>query len=154
MQRKNNILKPLQKKAMAMIMAIAVIVIIATILMLSLSLTTLTTKNSADLYIYEQSKLLARAAGEYAQLQIGLSAPCSYSGESFHDTENDYYNIDIKVKYVYSNNLATCSSNLIHATIQQDKLYGAALIDVVVEVNDTTIISEPIRVFQRKLIEF
>lgn len=136
---------------MAMIMAIGAIVIISTILAIALSLSSQTSKNSIDLYIYEQANLLARSAGEYARLQIGQSSPCSYTGESF--TEDTYYNITIAVKYAYDNSIASCSTALTHAATSQDARFGAALIDITVSVNDTTVTSEPIKIFRRKLVE-
>jgi hypothetical protein len=134
-----------------MIMAIAVIVVVATLLALALSLTTLTTKSSIDLYLYEQSNLLARSAGEYAKLKIGmLNTPanrCGYIGENF--VENTYYNITINVTYIYNTAVSACGT----IDLTQTDDFGAARIDVTVEVNDPTITSEPIRIFKRKLVE-
>ena len=136
---------------MAMIMAIAVIVVVATLLALALSLSTLTSKSSVDLYVYEQANLLARSAGEYAKLKIGTdnnaTSRCNYTGESF--VENTFYNININVSYVYNNDISTCGT----ATLTQTDDFGVARLDITVDVNDTTITSEPIRIFKRKLIE-
>jgi type II secretory pathway pseudopilin PulG len=139
---------------MAMIMAIAVIVVVATLLALSLSLTSLTTKSSMDLFLYEQANLLARSAGEYAKLKIGLinndnnsTSRCAYTGENF--TQNSDYNININVSYVYSNGVSACGD----IDLVQTDDFGAALIDVTVEVNNPATTSEPIRIFRRKLVE-
>ena len=149
MQRKSNILTS-KRNGMAMIMAIAVIVVVATLLALALSLTTLTNKSSVDLYVYEQANLLARSAGEYAKLKIGTennnTNRCAYTGESFIES---YYNININVSYMYNNAVATCGT----ATLVQTDDFGVAQIDVSVDMNDTTIASEPIRIFKRKLVE-
>lgn len=152
MQRKSNILKS-HRSAMAMIMAIIAIVIISTILAISISLSAQTSKNSVDLYVYEQANLLARSAGEYARLQIGKNNPCDDTNVSISFIENNHYNITIAVKYVYDTSIATCSTALTHAATSQDAHFGAALIDITVTVNDTTVTSEPIRVFRRKLVE-
>ena len=138
---------------MAMIMAISVIVIVATLLALALSLTTLTSKSSINLYIYEQANLLARSAGEYAKLKIATennaTHRCTYTGEGPF-IENSYYNISIKVNYIYTQDISNCGTATL---LQTDAPFGVAQIDVIVDVNDTTITSEPIRIFKRKLVE-
>jgi len=146
MQRKNNILRS-ARSGIAMIMAIAVIVIISSILALSLSLTTQTTKNTADIYLYEQANLLVRSAGEYARLKIGQVAPCAYAGETF--TENGLYIITISPSYVYNNGFSACGAT----TLTQNEDFGAVWLDITVEVTDPTVVSEPIRIFKRKLVE-
>jgi type II secretory pathway pseudopilin PulG len=150
MQRKSHILKT-KRSGMAIIMAIAVIVIVATLLALAMSLTTLTTKSSVDLYVYEQANLLARSAGEYARLRIGTdnnaTNRCTYTGENF--IENTLYNININVSYIYSTGISNCG--MIDLTQTDD--FGAAQIDITVEVNNPAIASEPIRIFKRKLVE-
>ncbi len=150
MQRKSNILKNL-RNGFAMITAIIVILIISTILTLALSLTAQTSKSSIDLYVYEQANLLARAAGEYARLEIGKVAPCTYTGDVF--TTDSYYDITIDVNYAYDNSVAICNPTDTHTATSQDIRFGTALIDITVEVNDATITSEPIRIFRRKLVE-
>jgi len=151
MQRKNNFLKS-SKSGMAMIMAIAVIVIISTILALALSLSTQTSKSTVNIYLYEQSNLLARSALEYAKLKVGLennsTNRCGYTGEGPF-TEAGFYNISINVDYIYNSATATCGT----VDLTQDTDFGAALIDVVIEVNDPSVTSEPIRIFKRKLVE-
>jgi Tfp pilus assembly protein PilX len=154
MQRKNSILKA-SRDGMAMIMAIAVIVVIATILALSLMLSAQTTKSTADTYLYEQSNLLARSAFEYAKLRIGLLnspvARCNYTNENF--VENNIYNIAININYIYNNALDPAPQCAQIDLVQNDN-FGAALVEVTVTVNDPTVTTENIRVFQRKLIEF
>lgn len=155
MQRKNNLLRP-QKKGFAMIAALAVIVIIATTLALSLKLSTQTTKNTVDLYIKEQANLLVRSAGEYAKLRIALdnNTTTCYNGETL--LENNMYIINLNVTYAFSADSAlefpTCTL-FTSSSLQQNLEYGAAKIDITVEVNDPTITTEPIRIFKRKLIE-
>lgn len=149
MQRKSYFLKS-SRHGIAMIMAISVIVIIATILGLALSLANQTTKQTTDLYLYEQANILARSAGEYAKLKIGLVTPCNYTGESF--VENNIYNISINVKYVYDSSKTSCDANITYATINDNDNFGAACIDIIVDVNNT-ITTEPIRIFKRKLVE-
>lgn len=135
---------------MAMIMAIAVIIIISTILALALSLTSKTSKGTVNIYAHEQANLFARSALEYAKLQIGFQNSslnrCQYTGEAF--TESGIYNITISVDYIYNNTVSNCGK----FTLLQAQDFGAAVVDVIVEVPQS-VLGEPIRVFKRKLIE-
>jgi len=154
MQRKNNSLKsPMKKSGMAMIMAITVIVVMATILALSISLTATTGKRTTDLYLYEQSILLSKSATEYAILHIGqdnnITNPCTYTGETF--TQDDFYTINISVRYAYTNFPATCAVAQRYVTVITPEQSGSALIDVTVSVLDTSIATEPIRYFRRSI---
>ncbi len=152
MQRKNNILRS-ARSGIAMIMAIAVIVIISTIMALSISLTTQTTKNTIDMYVHEQANLLARSAGEYAKLKIGQVAPCAFP-ETPGDAnfiENSLYHITITPTYLYNGGFSTCAG--VANTITQTEDFGAVWLDITVEVIDPTVVSEPIRIFKRKLVE-
>jgi len=154
MQRKNNLLKhssrTKSRKGMAMIMAIMVIVIMTSIMALSLSMTAQTSKRTTDLYLYEQTQLLAKSAVEYALLKIGQSAPCSYVGESF--TQDSIYSIDINVEYIYDSS-TSCDANgaTLYATVTTPEQSGSALIDITVSVNDITVSTEPIRYFRRTI---
>lgn len=140
---------------MAMIMAIIVIVVISTILALALSFSAQTSKSTVDLYVYEQANILARSAGEYARLRIGQEPFCGYTGENF--TEDIYYNITIDVNYAYDESIispASCANSYTSTSQSANGgRFGAALVDITVEVNDASITSEPIRIFRRKLVE-
>ncbi len=161
MQRKNNILRS-ARSGIAMIMAIAVIVIIATLLALSLSLTSQTSKKSTDIYLHEQAALLAHSAAEYALLRISQdnnsTNPCNFTGANFTpdvdgdgNANNDLYDINISVRYIYTNFPATCNANQRYAIVTTSDENGSALLDITVSVNDTTVASEPIRYFKRTL---
>ncbi len=153
MQRKNNFLNYSTKKsrnAMAMIMAITTIIIMSTIMALSLSMTTQTTKKSTDLYLYEQSILLSKGATEYALLQIAQNKPCSKLDESF--VQDDIYNIDITIKYIYlSDTSCTANDGTLYTTVTTPEQNGSALIDITVSVTDDTITTESIRFFKRTI---
>jgi hypothetical protein len=175
MQRKNYILKYKKSKpAMAMIMAIAVIVVVSGIIALSLSMTAQTTKRTTDLYLYEQAQLLSKSATEYALLKIAHDnnltktppEPCNYLNESF--VQDNIYEIDISVRYIYESTLATqaindgtCDDEDIYATVTTPEQSGSALIDVTVCIGcndnngdgeaDETITTEPIRFFRRTI---
>ena len=154
MQRKNYILKrsapKTSRNAMAMIMAITVIVIMSSIMALSLSMTAQTSKRTTDLYLYEQSQLLAKSAVEYALLKIAQNPPCSNLDETF--TQDGIYNISISMQYIYDSD-ASCVINggTLYTTVTTPEQNGSALIDVGVSVTDTTVSTEPIRYFRRTI---
>ena len=143
---------------MALIMAIAVVVIISTIMALALSLTSQTTKRTADMYLYEQSVLLAKSATEYALLKIAQDGPCTYTGHTF---QQDIFTITLNVEYVYYDDpatgtneaTATCTAGggTLYTSVQTPAQDGSALIDVTVSVTDTTVATEPIRYFRRTI---
>jgi len=137
-----------------MIMAIAVIVIIATILAISIALTTTTAKKTTDIYLYEQTALMAHSATEYALLRISKSPPCSDLDENF--TQDGIYNIKIKMRYIYDSNAScedhndTAKNGTLYTTVATPEENGSVLVDVSVDVNDT-VTTEPIRYFRRTL---
>jgi type II secretory pathway pseudopilin PulG len=154
MQRKNNILnrvRPKYKSGMAMIMAITLIIILATIMALSLALSSQTIKRTNDLYLSEQSALIAKSAAEYALLRISLdnneTNPCNYTQSNF---KQDYYDVNISVKYSYKNPPASCNGKTF-ATVTTDEQNGSILLDVTVSVTDGNITTEPIRYFRRSI---
>jgi len=160
MQRKNSILKRAHRSGIAMIMAIAVIVILATIMALAISLTSQTTKRTTDVYLYEQSALLAHSAAEYALLRISQSPPCSNLNTTF--TQDGLYNITINLRYVYYDDpttplineaqaLCTANGGTLYTTVTTPEQNGSVLMDVTVDVNDTTVATEPIRYFKRTI---
>ena len=165
MQRKNNILNS-ARNGMAMIMAIIVIVIISTIMALSLAMTTQTTKRTTDLYLYEQSILLSKSATEYALLLIAQNPPCSnldinFNPDMDNDGNDDHYNIDISMQYVYYDNPATatneaqtlCIANggTLYTEVTTPEQNGSVMLDVAVSVTNTNISTEPIRYFRRSI---
>ena len=160
MQRKNNIMKKFytnSKKGMAMIMAIFVIVIVATIMSLAIALNSQTTKRTVNLYIYEQAILLAKSAAEYTLLRISLdnnsTNPChvktlNFSPDLDNDGVADYFDINVSVKYSYTNYPSGCPRFAPVTTPEQN---GSVLLDITVSVDDPTITTEPIRYFRRTI---
>ncbi|WP_297442982.1 hypothetical protein [Sulfurimonas sp.] len=148
MQRKNNILKRSFRSGMAMIMAITIIVVMATIMALALALTSQTTKKTADLYLYEQSILLAHSAAEYSLLKIAQDGPCSHEND-LHFLQNGIYNISITNRFIYTAPApAGCTT---YTTVTTPEQNGSVLMDISVSVTDPTVISEPIRYFKRSI---
>ncbi|HIP54876.1 MAG TPA: hypothetical protein EYH11_05335 [Sulfurimonas autotrophica] len=149
MQRKNNILKR-AKNGIAMIMAIAIFVILATIMALTITLTSQTTQRTTDVYLYEQSVLLAHSAAEYALLRIAQNPPCSNLDENF--IQDGLYHVTIHLRYIYNSNSAcTANGGTLYTTVTTPEQNGSVLLDVTVDVNDTTVATEPIRYFRRTL---
>jgi len=150
MQRKNSILRA-SRNGMAMIMAIAAIIIISTIMALAIAMTSQTTKSTTDLYLHEQSILLAKSATEYALLKIAQennsTNPCKVTSLNFN--ENDIYDINVSISYIYTTMCPTASSS--YTTVETEEQNGSVLIDVAVSVTDTTVATEPIRYFKRTI---
>ena len=156
MQRKNSFLRASKKgsfrSGIAMMMAITVIVIIATILSLSLSMTAVTSKKTADLYLYEQSILLSKSATEYILLKIAQNESCKkFNTDILNFKQNEIYDINISIKYIYSSTSECTNKGELYTTVQTEEQNGSVLIDVTVSVTDETISSEPIRFFRRTL---
>ena len=153
MQRKNNFLmRRSHRNGMAMIMAISVIVVVATIMALSLALTSQTSKKTTDIYLYEQSMLLAKSATEYQLLRITQNPPCSNLDDNFR--QDTIYDVNITTRYIYNNNnpcTANANPGTIYVNVDTPEQNGSVLIDVAVSINDATIATEPIRYFKRTI---
>jgi hypothetical protein len=146
------------RSGLAMIMAILVIVIFATIMGLAIRLSTTTSKNTVDLYLYEQAQLLAKSAVEYTLLRISLdnnsTNPCNVTALNFspdldEDGNSDFYTVNVAVRYSYTSYPATCPVTARFAQVSTPEQNGSVLIDVSVSVNDTNVTTEPIRYFRR-----
>ena len=154
MQRKNNLLKiKSSRNGIAMIMAVAVIVIMATLMALALSMTAKTSKNTIDLYLYEQAQLIAKSAAEVTLLYISLenneTNPCHVQTLDF--TENSIYDVNVTVKYSYTSYPATCPASVRFAPVTTPEQNGSVLLDITVSVDDATVTTEPIRYFRRSI---
>lgn len=156
MQRKNYLLR--KRGGFAMIMAIAVIFVIATIMAVSMSMTAQTTKRSADLYVYEQAVLLSKSAAEYALLRISQDGACSHNSLNFtpdlnnnNSIADDFYDINITMRYIYTAPSPCASSSDDYFTITTPEQNGSVLMDITVSVDDPTVVSEPITYFRRSI---
>jgi len=157
MQRQNSILR--KRKGFAIIAAMAVIVVIATIMSLSLALTTQTAKRTTDIYLYEQSVLLAKSAAELAMERIASGAICNGNATRFTNLNflhNGIYNINVDATYFLPTTYACAGAPNIPYSAATSAgpyapLYGSVMLDVTVTVNDATITSEPITYFRRTI---
>ncbi len=145
MQRKNNILRLSHRSGFAMILAMGVIVILASIMALSLSMTSQTTKQTTDLYLYEQAVLLSKSATEYALLQIAQNPPCTITNLNF---DEGVYNINIDIRYVYFTPSPCANAVNDYFEITTSESNGSVMMDVTVSTDAAT---EPIRFFRRSI---
>lgn len=147
MQRKNNFLGAHKKarRGFAMIMAIAVLVVIGTIMALSLALTASTTKQTTDLYLYEQAILLSKSATEYAILEITKANPCTVTNLNF---DEGVYNINVDIKYIYTNPSPCASTVDNYVSVATPEQNGSVLMDVTVVTNEG---GDPISFFRRSI---
>lgn len=132
-----------------MMLALGIVVAISMILALSLSMTAQTTKQTNDLYLYEQSTLMSKSAAEYALLKISQNPPCSITHLNF--TQDNIYKIDIRMKYVYTAPSPCANADDIYFNIATPESSGIVLMDIAVTINDKSVVSEPIRFFRRSV---
>jgi Tfp pilus assembly protein PilX len=149
MQRKNNFLKS-SKNGFAMMMALAVIVILGTIMAFSINLTSKTTKQSIDLYLYEQAQLYAKSATEYALLKIAKDGECNHTND-LNFIQDGIYDINISLKYIYTYP-SPCTPSKTFSTVTTPEQNGSVIIDVAINIpQERNITSEPIRYFRRTI---
>lgn len=140
-----------RKNGFVMMLAISVMVVMATILALSLSLTNETTKQTTDIYLYEQATFISKSAAEYALFQIAQRGPCDTNASWRNFTQDSIYDVSIDLIYIYSNPSPCTNANDEYFVINTPESSGIVLMDITVSINDTTIASEPIRYFRRTL---
>ena len=145
----------MQRSGIAMIMAVAVLVVLATIMAFSIQMTTKTGKRVVDIYVRNQAELYAKNAAEFALYQISQSASRCSPSSIGPFTIDGLYTVTVDLDYAYAdNNASTCGANdyvtLTNPPVgQSDREYGYVKIDVTVNVNSSSVNSEPIRVFRR-----
>ena len=142
-----------KRSGFAMIMAVIVMIVIATISMFTLMQTSHTVKRTADLYLYEQAELHTKSAIEYALFKIAKDG--CYNNLNF--TLDTLYNVDINMRYVYSNattNVAAtlnCAEFIGTPYVSTQEQNGSVLMDIVVDVNSTVTGSDVIRYTRRTI---
>ena len=143
------------RSGIAMIMAVAVLVVLATIMAFSIQMTAKTGKRVVDIYVLNQAELYAKNAAEFALYKISRSSSRCSPASIGPFTIDGLYKVTVDLDYAYAdNNASTCGSND-HVTLtnppvgQPDREYGYVKIDVTVDVNSSSVNSEPIRVFRR-----
>ena len=113
------------KKAFSLIMAIFFVVMLGIVGTLTLRIIAGGSKESADLYLYEQAKLLAIRGTEYAILKIQekdfTKADCDNNFTlSYPTTKETIFTITVDVTYIGANPPTKCTE-WIDSGITQDK---------------------------------
>lgn len=137
------------RRGFSLLTAIFVMVLIGTLMTLALSMGTMTVKQTGDLYLKEQSRLLARSATEYAIFRISgnnFDSGC-YTGESY---TIDGIDINTTIRYIGNGFPSSCVLPGANA-IQTVDSNGTAIIDVIVSYADPST-AEKIR-FHRRTIQ-
>lgn len=116
------------RSGFSMLTAIGIMVLIATVMTLMVMLTTTTADKTVNIYLKEQSQLLARSATEHALL---AASGHDYSGgnclESLTLTYGDY-TADINLYYI-GNNMPCNANNELDDNISTFDSNGTVLID-------------------------
>ena len=120
---------------------------IATLMALMLSLTSTTTKQTSDIYVNEQTKLLAKSATELALLAISGHNNAINCIENINFTFENNYEVNTSIYYI-GNNLPCTPSHLFSNTISTPESNGTVIIDTYVTFKGS---SEPIRYHRRTL---
>ncbi len=128
-------------------LAIIVMITIATLMALMISLTSTTTKQTSDIYVSEQTKLLAKSATELALLAISGHDNTINCIENINFTFENNYDVNISLYYI-GNALPCNPSHLLANTISTPESNGTVIIDTYVTFKGS---SEPIRYHRRTI---
>lgn len=138
------------KKAFSLILAIIFIVLLATIGMLSFGVSATGVKQTDNLYLSEQAKLIAKSATEHAIMQIqqyDFATNCLYEiPKKYPNDSNWLLQSTVYVTYIGKNKPANCPvKNWIDSGATKDRngldippgktLIQAVILDTVVESN-------------------
>ena len=141
------------RKGFGIITAIIIMMTIALLMSMSIGLSTATTKQTSDLYIKEQAKLLVRSATEYALLAISGHNNNSNCIRNITINEpnatNPQYIATVNIWYIANGAPTGCP--LINNSIVTDESNLTAVLDVVVEAQNSLGITEPIRLHKRTI---
>ena len=145
----------MQRNGMALFAAIAFLVIIATLGALSLRLITQTTKTTVDAYLYEQSAIYAKSAAELALLEIAKNGACTTDFSAVQTAidplPSPVYIVTITPRYIYKGLTCGGGNDYLSTPITTDEQNGSVVLDISVEVNSTSVTTEPIRYFRRTI---
>ncbi len=119
---------------------------IATLMALMISLSSTTAKQTTDIYVSEQTKLLAKSATELALLAISGHDNSVNCINNINFTFETFYSVSMNLYYIGSSMPAGC--NTIANAISTPESNGTVIIDTYVEYNGT---SEPIRYHRRTI---
>lgn len=140
------------RRGFSLITAIIILVVMSTLMVLMLSLATQTAKQTGDIYLKEQTQLLARSATEFALLAISghernATTKCVENIYMRYPKENPRYDINVSIYYI-GNNLPCNNSHILANNIATADSNGTVIIDTVVT-NQSS--DEPIRYHRRTI---
>jgi len=133
------------REGFSLLLAIIVMITIATLMALMISLSSTTAKQTSDIYVSEQAKLLAKSATELALLAISghdNSADCIENINFTYET-----NYDVNMTIFYIGNGMPCT-NMLDNTIATAESNGTIIVDTYVTFNGA---NEPIRYHKRTI---
>ena len=155
MQRKNDLLRPMKRNAIAMIMAVAVLVVLGIIMAFSIQMTTKTAKRAVDIYVEDQANLYGKNVAEYVVYKISQEKNCTRGIPTSFDIDNGngLYHADLNLTYMVSDDNASSYCNQVsdvNLSIDPDNgNYAYVRIDVTLRVDDGNVTTEPITIFRR-----
>ncbi len=140
------------RKGFGLITAIVVMITVATLMTLMMSLSSSSVKTTVDVYLKEQSELLARSATEYALLAISghnNSNNCIQNIDIGYPEANPTHEANLTIWYI-GTSIPNCAGSILDNNITTPESNLTAIIDVVVNVVAPGI-TEPIRVHRRTI---
>ncbi len=135
------------RKGFSLLLAIIVMITIATLMALMISATSTTVKQTSDIYVSEQTKLLAKSATELALLAISGHNNNNNCIENINFTYQTYYDVNMSLYYI-GNSLPCNPSHLLDNNISTSESNGTVIIDTYVTFKGS---SEPIRYHRRTI---
>ena len=138
------------RKAFSLVTAIFLLVLMSTLMAIMLSLSSQTLKQTGDIYLQEQAKLLARSATEYALLAI--SAHERNSTNKCVENINMHYpnppfDVNVSIYYI-GKNLPCDNSNILDNNISTKESNVTVIVDTFVTSLDSL---EDIRYHKRTI---
>lgn len=117
----------MMRSGFSMLTAIGIMVLIATVMTLMLMLTTTSADKTTNIYLKEQTHLLARSATEYALLAASGHDYSTNCLENINFKYNDY-NVTMQLYYI-GNNLPCNADHLLANNIATVDSNGTVIID-------------------------
>ena len=118
------------RSGFSMLTAIFILVLIATVMTLMLTLTTTTADKTANIYLKEQTHLIARSATEFALL---AASGHDYNSSCLENINLLYDDYNVSIQLYYIGNALPCNPNHILANnIATADSNGTVIIDTVV----------------------
>jgi len=133
------------RKGFSLLLAIIVMITIATLMALMISLSSTTAKQTSDIYVSEQTKLLARSSTELALLAISGHNNAINCIDNINFTYETNYDVNMTIWYIGKD--MPCA-NMLDNNISTPESNGTVIIDTYVTFKGS---SEPIRYHRRTI---